>query len=535
VGWTAALVLALAAGAARGEPRAPDWRWQRSPSATRGAPLTALALAPAGDRLALGSDEGVSVGRIEIPGVEVDSGALPVTDLRRWPAVGSVRDLAFAQDESLWIGTETGLWHLAPDARLEQRTPGAGETARRILRVQSAAGWVGLATEAGAYLSRDGRRWRRLIDGLPSGAVTTVALRSANAAAAEVWLLCAGRLWHAWARVEDGDLSVEPAREAPIPGRPARDLPVDIGVDLPGAEIAVLYPRAVALRQAASASGRWEVWYPVLPPGAAARRLARAAGSLWLVTDRGLLAADELGGPWRRATGVAGATPVAAVVGAGALLLAAGDSGLLYARPGSGVADRPAPAGGDPPTARPQPSLPVDPALGRVRERALVYLGLEAERSAALRARAGRRGWLPVMSLRAAAAYDRDTQDDLDESFSYGELHALRNRESGRSRDFEASVSFSWDLADLVFDPRLIDFSREERLVIALRDDLLDEVTQLYFDRRRVLLALAAFADRSDPEAVALALRAEELAAGLDAWTGGWFSRQVRLPGDASP
>jgi hypothetical protein len=50
-------------------------------------------------------------------------------------------------------------------------------------------------------------------------------------------------------------------------------------------------------------------------------------------------------------------------------------------------------------------------------------------------------------------------------------------------------------------------------------------LTQLYFDRRRALLALDAHADKGSPEAVALRLRAEELAAGLDAWTGGWFSR----------
>ena len=52
-------------------------------------------------------------------------------------------------------------------------------------------------------------------------------------------------------------------------------------------------------------------------------------------------------------------------------------------------------------------------------------------------------------------------------------------------------------------------------------------LTQLYFDRRRALLALDSHPDKRSPEAVALGLRAEELAAGLDAWTGGWFSRAL--------
>ena len=50
-------------------------------------------------------------------------------------------------------------------------------------------------------------------------------------------------------------------------------------------------------------------------------------------------------------------------------------------------------------------------------------------------------------------------------------------------------------------------------------------LSQLHFDRRRALLVLEAHADKHSPEAVALRLRAKELAAGLDAWTGGWFSR----------
>jgi hypothetical protein len=54
---------------------------------------------------------------------------------------------------------------------------------------------------------------------------------------------------------------------------------------------------------------------------------------------------------------------------------------------------------------------------------------------------------------------------------------------------------------------------------------VLDEVAQLYYERRRAQLDAAR---ESDPHAAArLALRAAELAAGLDAWTGGWWSAQL--------
>jgi hypothetical protein len=49
-----------------------------------------------------------------------------------------------------------------------------------------------------------------------------------------------------------------------------------------------------------------------------------------------------------------------------------------------------------------------------------------------------------------------------------------------------------------------------------------------------VLLERARLADPISLEAERLALRARELGAGLDAWTGGWWSRQLR-PEPPSP
>jgi hypothetical protein len=83
----------------------------------------------------------------------------------------------------------------------------------------------------------------------------------------------------------------------------------------------------------------------------------------------------------------------------------------------------------------------------------------------------------------------------------------------------------AWDLGDVAFHPEELDVAKEAREVIELRDDVLDEVTQLWFERRRVLDDL----DAQPPglEARRLALRADELAAGIDAWTGGWFGARV--------
>jgi hypothetical protein len=55
---------------------------------------------------------------------------------------------------------------------------------------------------------------------------------------------------------------------------------------------------------------------------------------------------------------------------------------------------------------------------------------------------------------------------------------------------------------------------------------VLDEITQLYYERRRVLAELSGAGDSA--AALRLRLRADELAAGIDAWTGGWFGRHTQ-------
>jgi hypothetical protein len=141
-----------------------------------------------------------------------------------------------------------------------------------------------------------------------------------------------------------------------------------------------------------------------------------------------------------------------------------------------------------------------------------------------LRRGLSRRGWLPTLSVRLAAGHDRQRQNDYDEAFLSGETRHLYDREKERSLAYDASLNLSWDFGDVAFDADAIDLSREARLVISLRDSVLDEINQLYFERRGLLQQLAAAPSSDGPDPRQLELRAAELAAGLDAWTGGWFS-----------
>ena len=152
---------------------------------------------------------------------------------------------------------------------------------------------------------------------------------------------------------------------------------------------------------------------------------------------------------------------------------------------------------------------------------ALRHQGLHPARLADLRERVRKRGWLPKLQVSFGYEEERDRNRDYDQSFLSGATRDLVDREEDRGRELDVAVTLSWDLGDAVFHPEEVDVSREARSVIALRDDVLDEVTQLYFERERVLARLGVTARDESHD---LVLRAAELAAGLDAWTGGVFS-----------
>jgi hypothetical protein len=293
--------------------------------------------------------------------------------------------------------------------------------------------------------------------------------------------------------------------------------PVDVALSLPGADVVLVYPTALALRDAADAS--WRVVRLELPPGAQASRFAAGAGRFFLATPRGLLVAGELEGPWRRAAPPAGSAAVQALAGGAAAVFAATDTGVL-------AGAEPEPAGAA--QAGPALRLPEEPGIDQVHRAALAYLRLGPGRMDALHQGVSRRGWLPIVALHGGLGRDDNRAKAFDESVSGGALWQLVDRDYDRSEDWDVGVTVSWDLGDVLYEPEAIDVSREAREVIELRDDVLDETTQLYFERRRVLAELAALADAQSAESLRLRLRADELAAGIDAWTGGWFGRRTR-------
>ena len=67
--------------------------------------------------------------------------------------------------------------------------------------------------------------------------------------------------------------------------------------------------------------------------------------------------------------------------------------------------------------------------------------------------------------------------------------------------------------------------------MVQLRDDIVDEVTRTYFERRR-LQANMLLSPPSEQQALEQELRLQELTALIDGLTGGFFSRSMEWNGN---
>jgi hypothetical protein len=89
------------------------------------------------------------------------------------------------------------------------------------------------------------------------------------------------------------------------------------------------------------------------------------------------------------------------------------------------------------------------------------------------------------------------------------------------------TVRVSFDLGGLVYDPAEPAIAREVRSRLSHREELLQRVTHLYFERRHRQLLLAAEPHASWQARLERTLEIDRLTAQLDALTGGWFRQSL--------
>ena len=94
--------------------------------------------------------------------------------------------------------------------------------------------------------------------------------------------------------------------------------------------------------------------------------------------------------------------------------------------------------------------------------------------------------------------------------------------------DDKMVVRMEWRLDKLVMSSEQIRVINESNKANKLRENVLDEVTRLYFDRRRLQVESLLTPPSSLQDQIELTLRLQEMTANLDALTGGQFSASVK-------
>lgn len=134
--------------------------------------------------------------------------------------------------------------------------------------------------------------------------------------------------------------------------------------------------------------------------------------------------------------------------------------------------------------------------------------------------RARSRGALPVVRLRGR--FDDGESTDFDPvGIEKGRQH---------DADYGIDVTLEWDFADLAGSAVEAQARRELRDLHAARQAIAVEVTQLYYDRRRIQLDLLRI-EGDESRTLERRLRLDELDASLDALTGGRWSDARRTRG----
>lgn len=165
-----------------------------------------------------------------------------------------------------------------------------------------------------------------------------------------------------------------------------------------------------------------------------------------------------------------------------------------------------------------------EPGIKEVQEAAIRYAQVSPEKISQWRKDAAKKAILPQISI----GVERNSTDLWHwegGSTTKSEDDVLRR---GRE-NIDWDVSLSWDLSDLIWNDAQTSIDVRSKLMVELRDDILDQVNKLYFERLRVRSELDNLAIEDRSKRFQKQLKLEELAASLDALTCGYYSEQLRI------
>jgi len=167
-------------------------------------------------------------------------------------------------------------------------------------------------------------------------------------------------------------------------------------------------------------------------------------------------------------------------------------------------------------------TLKDEPTVLEIQRAAIEYAEVSADKIKWMRSAASNKALLPKVSL----GFDGDLYRtiDLDRGSTTTPDFYI---EGPNDKNWGWDVDFSWDLGEIIWNDDQTNIDVRSRLMVQLRNDVIDEVTKLYFERRRLQLELQANPPENKDHELRKQLRLDELTANIDGLTDGYLSRYV--------
>lgn len=163
-----------------------------------------------------------------------------------------------------------------------------------------------------------------------------------------------------------------------------------------------------------------------------------------------------------------------------------------------------------------------EPKINELRLVAVKYAEVEPEKIERWRKQASGRAFLP----RVSARINRDAGDlwhwESGSSTKAGDDVLIKGRDS-----LGWDLTLSWDLGEIIWSDAQTSIDVRSKLMVQLREEILDELNKIYFERIRVKMEIDNLSIEDRKKRFEKELKLQELTASLDALTGGYFSKHI--------
>lgn len=161
-----------------------------------------------------------------------------------------------------------------------------------------------------------------------------------------------------------------------------------------------------------------------------------------------------------------------------------------------------------------------EPSYHEIQEAAIRYAEVHPDKIEKWRNSAKMKALLPTLSF----GIDRDKTSELHwDSGTNPDTWTIGPEDESTGWD----ITCAWDLGGLIWNDDQTNIDVRSKLMVQLRDDILDEVTHLYFERRRLQVDFLQNPPKDMDILLEKDLRLQELTAGIDAMTGGYLSAEL--------